>query len=49
MFILMVSTNMKDKDGVNINAILWNYFNLATRDLKLWCWIYHIIFIYIQV
>ena len=23
MFILMVSTNMRDKDGVNINVILW--------------------------
>lgn len=36
MVILMVSTNMRDKDRVNICVILWIiYFNLATRDLKL--------------
>lgn len=36
MAILMVSTNDRDKDGVNICVLLWIiYFNLATRDLKL--------------
>lgn len=36
MVILMVSTNIRDEDGVNICVILWIiYFNLATRDLKL--------------
>lgn len=48
MVTLMVSTDTRDEDGVNVCVILWIiYFNLATRDLKLVaCDSLHYIYIY---